>query len=142
MNAKVEPAELDETVAAEVVAEGGGREVTLEDGRKVTISKCKVRHIAPVVRLLKEVMAQMGVETVGDADTALDMDKIPDLMDLIIGMSGRVFEVVSMMSSLDNEELADLELEDALIVATAVWGLNKDFFLKKVLPLVQGRVGN
>lgn len=123
----------------EVVTENGEWVVTISNGQKVTVNKCKLRHFSTVVQLLKEFMASMGVTDIDKAEEQVsDLNDIGTVMDFISNSTNSVFVALELLTSLDGEEVQELDLDDALVLATLVWERNKDFFLNKVLPMVKG----
>jgi hypothetical protein len=140
MNTVVKDRTLEDDInEAEVVADIQTNSVKISDGSTVAIRKCKAKHIAPVLRLLKEAMGRMGMGTVEEAESAIDTNNIPELMDLLVDLSDSTFTVISLMTDRDEGGIGDLDMEDVFTVAEAVWELNKPFFLSKVLPLLRAR---
>ena len=135
MNATAE-VKADES---EVLAGGGTTNITLSTGVTVDIYKCKVKHFAFMVNLLRSVMARMDITDVGKMEEQADkLESIESLMDFIMECSTDLFHLMSLLTSLSTEDVEELEFEDAYAVILSVWGLNKDFFLNKVLPVVKG----
>lgn len=111
--------------------------VPIKDGdEKVGIRKCRVRDL----RLISDAMAtlsnELGITSSGDMST--DLDSAAAILKLITKCAEEVYKVCSELSSLTVEEFEALDLDDGILVATKIFDVNKDFFLKQVKPLLGG----
>jgi len=110
--------------------------VQLSDGRDVEIRRCKVLQISRVLRLLSDFFNEMKVKRVGDLPK-VDLQNPTVLLNLLANYADQVFEVSAMLTSLEEKDVQQLEMDDAILVVREVWLLNQNFFLKKILPMVQ-----
>lgn len=125
------------TIAAGDVIADVPRVVQLTDGREVEIRRCKVLQISRVLRLVSDFFAELKVEKVGDLPK-VDLQNPAIILNLLANYTDQVFEVGAMLTSLDDKEMQDLDMDDAILVVREVWLLNQSFFLQRILPLVQG----
>ncbi len=134
-----EPATEDEATEATIEAgDAIANEpviVELGDGREVEIRRCKVLQISRVLRLVRDFFKDLKVEKIGDIPQ-VDLQNPTMLLGLLVDYADQVFEVTSMLTSLDEKDMQELEMDDAILVVREVWLLNQNFFLQKILPLV------
>jgi len=112
------------------------RIVQVSGGRDVEIHRCKVLQISRVLRLVSDFFAELKVERVGDLPK-VDLQNPAIILQLFANYADQVFEVAAMLTSLNEEEMQELEMDDAILVVREVWLLNQNFFLLKILPMVQ-----
>jgi hypothetical protein len=117
--------------------------VPLRDGRHVKIHKCQLRHLAAVARYVQKVQALamtdpvLGNAITQHADDLTALIKDPTFVtQLVIHLEEDTYKLVSDFCSLPRDELASLELDEALEVIVRVVGDNLDFFVGRVLPMV------
>ena len=110
--------------------------VELGDGREVEIHRCKVLQISRVLRLVSDFFNDLKVTKVGDLPQ-IDLQNPSIILQLFANYADQVFEVTSLLTSLDEKEMRELDMDDAILVVREVWLLNQNFFLEKILPLVQ-----
>lgn len=124
-----------------------GHEVILADGRKVALSKMKVRYLKPTLALIRKVIAGVSFATAsapvmtGDAGVlaaaAPESLITPDvILQLIADNLDDALTLISYHTSLTNEEMQELDLDAALPIIGGVVALNYDFFTSQVLPLL------
>lgn len=123
--------EAGDTIADEPVV------VKIKSGRTVAINRVKVLQISRVLRLVSDFFKELKVEKVGDLPL-LDLQNPAVILNLVANYTDQTFEVVVMLTDLTQEEVNELEMDDALLIAKEVWLLNQNFFLAKILPLVSG----
>jgi len=111
--------------------------IQLADGRDVEIRRCKVLQISRVLRLVSDFFNELKVTKLGDLP-AIDLQNPALILQLFANYADQVFEVAAMLTSLDKKEMEELEMDDAILIVREVWLLNQNFFLLKILPLVQG----
>lgn len=114
------------------------RTVTLSNGTKVDIYKCKLKHFARVVTFVRDVFNALGITREEDANK-LDFDDLPTMLDVIAGQVESLTEVTSMMCSLPKDKVEELEMDDALAVMVAIVELNRDFFMNQVMKVIAER---
>jgi divalent metal cation (Fe/Co/Zn/Cd) transporter len=129
--------ELDKAADALNTIAGVGKTafVTLADGATVEIYKCKTKQVGLVLKLASSVMRELGFTTFNEVKISLDNPA--NIADMLASVSDDVFTVAAELCSLSYEAFMDLAVDDALHVVIAIFELNKDFFLQRVLPLVQ-----
>lgn len=124
------------TEAVDALTESGF-EVTLGDGTEVQIFKCKVKHIAKLTQFGELLFSELGIN---DFDSV--QSKTANLFDpaFIMGMLSRHTDefvgLLAVFCDLSTEALEELDLDDALAVATKAYEVNKDFLMKKVMPIL------
>ena len=121
--------------------------ITLSTDVKVTINKVKLKDIGKILKIGKLVMAgiakakkdsAMRVAVMGPVDTietldAADSDRNSTIVDLISDHFDTIVKVTSMLSSAEETELNDMELDDAVLVIMGVVETNKRFFTERVV---------
>ena len=122
--------EAGDTIANEPVV------VKIKSGRDVSINRVKVMQISRVLRLVSDFFNELKVEKMGDLPS-LDLKNPALILNLIAKYTDQVFEVVVMLTDLTEEEVKEMEMDDAILIAREVWLLNQNFFLAKILPLVK-----
>lgn len=136
-----QPASEEE--AAEATIEAGDaianapHVVELADGRKVDVYRCKVMHISRVLRLVHDFFTELKVESTGDLPK-IDLTNPTLILQLFANYTVQVFEVATLLTSLSEDEMQNLEMDDAILIVREVWLLNQNFFLLKILPLTAG----
>jgi len=125
----------DATIAAGDVIANTPVTVELSDGRKVEIRRCKVLQISRVLRLVSDFFSELKVKKIGDLPQ-IDLQDPSVILQLFANYADQVFEVTALLTSLNEEEMQELEMDDAILVVREVWLLNQNFFLQKILPLV------
>ena len=130
---------------AEVIARHGGKATTtLEDGTVVEIKNARVGQIGTVLKFLKIMVKKLEIISTKEQYLKARFEAITEdplqMIELFEVAEDHVWEVLAALTSLTEEEVKDLELDDAIKVAKIAWELNKDFFFKKVLPLALGSI--
>lgn len=131
-NGKVQTAE-----EATELLYGGNCVVAMSDGTNVEIRKVTLRTLPLLVSYLQSVMDSLVVVDSNGAITGVaDMKNPSSVLHLISQHLDPSYDVLVALTSLDKERLLDLPLDDVLVVAQRLWGVNVDFFVKKVAPLL------
>lgn len=113
-------------------------DITLADGvTTVEIRRCKVLQLSSVLRLVRDFFADLKVEKAGDLPK-IDLQNPTVILRLFSDYSDQVFAVAASLTSLSEEEMVSLDMDDALLVVKEVWTLNQNFFLQKILPMAGG----
>lgn len=116
---------------------------TLSDGTKVRIRKCPLKHLPDILRLVSRVFETLGFRDLNDKeamDNMVEMTSDPVfLLQTFANMSDDILSVLSKLVEFPEGKgpLEEVDADDALQLAMAAWGLNKDFFLNKILPMLQ-----
>jgi len=119
--------------------------VKYHDGRgtiqTAEVYKCKLKQLAPVLRLVSEVLKSLGFTDITDTNAQDDLIARTNdpgfILQLIANSADDVMKVASTLCSLSEDELGDLDLDDATVILLKVWEVNESFFLQKVLPMLK-----
>ena len=107
--------------------------VTLPVAQKeVAIRKVTLRTLRPIVNLLSHIMEDLKLSA--NNLPAVDLNNPALILKLISNNYDPVVAIAAEHSSVNEEELRDMDMSDAVLVVQAVALLNKDFFMNKVLP--------
>lgn len=110
--------------------------VTLKDGAEVHLYKCKTKDVGPVLELVAYALEQMDITSLSSTAN-LNLDNPALFLQLIANSSDKLFSLAARLCSLQREEFLELELDDSLAIVTELFRINKDFFLKSILPIVR-----
>ncbi|WP_131111582.1 DUF6631 family protein [Sulfuricystis thermophila] len=69
---------------------------------------------------------------------AADLSAEPDWFDLLARHGEAVLELLAITTRRERAWVNDLSLEDAVTLAAAVFEVNADFFVGRVVPAIQG----
>lgn len=107
--------------------------VTLPDfGKEVVIKKVTLRTMRPVTELLGKVMVDLATE--GNVISSLNLQDPSLILKLISKYYDDVIATIVPLTSLTADDLLDMSTDESVLVIQAVLALNRDFFIKKVLP--------
>lgn len=118
------------------------RAIELGSGRKVEVSLCKVRHIGRVAKIIGAMVAVLSASGVsfekGEAQRSVEraFQEPEFLFKLLAELADDTYALMALLSSLELEEVMDLNLEDAVILLGAILQDNYSFFVTKVAPVV------
>jgi hypothetical protein len=119
-------------------------QITLSTGQTVEVYKCRLKQVGPVLGLLSRLLSDLGVVNIDDDEKLGDLEKrLSDpsaLLQLIAKYSEEIPVTAALLTSMSEDQVSELELEDALALVTKVWEVNSDFFSKQILPLL-GKAG-
>lgn len=108
----------------------------LYDGTSVEIYKCKMRQMGVVSHFLQIAFKAMGVTKVSgkgeDAALNIDLNNPQVLLGALDECYEDTIKVIASLCALDEEQVRDLDLDDAIMVIGKIIEVNKDFFLKRV----------
>ena len=110
--------------------------ISLKDGTEVEIYKCKAKNIGRVMDFIAFIMTEMKIDSFGDMPTEIDLKDPNLILPLLTKAAARIIYLSADLCSLSKEEVEELELDDMIKLVTAQFEVNKDFFLKNVLPSV------
>ena len=144
---QIEAAEEKAVEVAETIARRKGvAVVTLEDGEtEVEVRNAKVGQIGLVLKFLKVVIRSLEIKSAKpeylQARFAELQANPESLMDLLLTVDENIWDVLAALTSLKGaNEVRSLDIDDAVKIGKVAWELNKDFFLKKVLPIALGTI--
>ena len=109
--------------------------VALGSGVTVEVYKCKARNVGTILSLALHIMEEMHIKTLGDLPD-INMKDPSFFLQLISKTSDRLYVAAEELCGLSYEEILDLELDDAIKLILQVVTVNKDFFLQKVMPIL------
>lgn len=104
------------------------------DNRTIGIRKCRVKDLRLVSRAISILAAELGIDTTGKLN--VDIRDASVILKLISNCADQVYLVCASLSSLDNEDFEDLDIDDGVAIATKVYEVNRDFFVEKVYPMI------
>ncbi len=104
-------------------------------GKEVGIRKITLRTMKPVTDLLSRVLEDLKLDA-GNLPS-VDLGSPAMILKLISKHYDEVMGIVVAHSTLEMDELLDMDTDESVLVIQAVIALNKDFFTKKVLPNLQ-----
>lgn len=139
--------------------------VTLTDGRKVEIRAAKVKNIRQITEFIQRfvmnfepdaLVSMLGMVS-RKQEAKLREGESPYLLDTaqmvkdVAGETSLVLQVVNhglealqefvpMFTDMEAAEFEELDLDDAAVVAFAVFGRNYHFFTRRVLPVLRGSI--
>ena len=109
------------------------QKITLPSSKKeVKIKKVTLRTMKPVMDLIAEVLEELQLSV--DNLPTVNLQNPALLLKLISNRFEQVIAVAGKLSSLTEDELLDMDMDESVIVVQAIVALNKDFFTTKVLP--------
>ena len=122
---------------------GGNNTLTLSDTSEVTIMVCNGESLPRLLNFAATVSEDLGL-SLSDADgiKAKLLDKADDvsfILKLISKYTDDVYALTGAMTSLGSAEaVKQLPIDDILNVLLRVIAVNRDFFMKRVLPIFKG----
>lgn len=101
-------------------------------GKPLEIKRMKVRHITPVVMIIKPFAAELKA-----------MGKVAgeDLPMLVMQHTPQVIELVSVLSDVPVDQVGEWEIPDLINVFAKLLEVNIDFFIQSVIPSLSKAVG-
>lgn len=130
-----------------LIVEGGATKLTLSTG-DVTLKVCDGNTLPKLLRFGASLAKDLGLSLSNPEsikERLLDkVDEIEFILNLIANKADEVYELLGCMSSLGNKEaVGALGLDDLYSLAQGVVHVNRDFFMKRVLPaLVKNAIAN
>ncbi len=123
--------------AAEVLY-GTPDAVTLSDGSKVVVKKVTLRTLPGLVSYLQTVLNSLLVtDEQGFMVGTVDMKNPTTILNLIANHLQPTYAVVLSLTSLTEDRLLDMPLDDVLTTVQRLWELNADFFTQRIAPLLE-----
>lgn len=124
--------------------------VVLGGGRRVDVSKLKVRYIQRALTLVSSIFRKLNELSLGAKpdDPQLSFELLAAIADrsapvnvsailqLIADNWEEAFELIRLHTSLDKKDTDDLDIDDAVILIAAVVKRNASFFERTVVPLL------
>jgi hypothetical protein len=113
-----------------------GASVTV-GGKPVDIRPLTIGQLPKLVREARPVIdAVLELEDLPEEDSA---DMVALVLDLIENHAERVFAAASICSGLPVQEVEAADLDEFVLLASKVVEVNRDFFVRKLGPLLAGR---
>lgn len=126
--------------AVKVLSESPSGVVELVSRGPVEVRVCNGRGLPVMLNLVSEVASDLDL-TLADAEGIEKrllgkMNDVGFLLKFIAKHAQGVYEVTALVTSLETADaVADLPIDDLLTVVMRVVEVNKDFFIKRVLPM-------
>lgn len=121
------PGVTEKAMADLTVATAAGKEVTLSTGAKVVVKPLKFRQTVQTLNMLPpllktlEKLKEDGIDDIG-------------LNDFLTVAPTTLENIARMSSDINPDFFESAETLDAMDVLAAVWEVNQDFFVNKLLP--------
>jgi len=106
-------------------------EVTLPT-RTVKIKKVTLRTMKPITEFIGMVISDMKLNV--DTLPSVDLKDPALILKLISKYYDDVMRITVEHCDVPLDDLLDMGMDESVLVVTSVIALNKDFFMKKVLP--------
>ena len=118
------------------VLEPSGSSVPYQ-GRVIDVRPIKVGQVPAIVRAARPVIdAVLALESLPDSD---DTAMVDVLLDLLGTHGDAVFVAAALFTGESEDTLRDGDIDEFIRLATAVIGVNRDFFAQRVAPLLKER---
>ena len=143
---QLDAAEEKAIEAAETIARSKGKAiVTLADGEtEVEVKNAKVGQIGLVLRFMKVMIKSLDIKSAKPEylkARIAELQQNPEsMLELFLTVDEHIWEVLAALTDLETQEVMELDLDDATKIGKVAWELNRNFFLKKVLPLALGTI--
>lgn len=122
-------------------AKKGDRVVPLSDGTNIEVLECRVKHIGPIVRLIREAFDILEVKKMDDFKE-IKLGDPEVFLKLIAEGSDSLFKVGAVLCSMSLDDFEELPIDDAMAILLKEFEVNKDFFMDRVIPLVTKQFGS
>lgn len=109
----------------------------LESGDIVEVYKCKVRQLGKISKLIKLLLKELGVDSINTGEVAIDLNDPQVYFALFESCEDAMLDVLASLCSLEREQVEDLDIAEAIELTLCIFTLNRDFFLKRALPLIK-----
>ena len=104
-------------------------------GQDVAVKKVTLRTLKPVTALIALFLEDLKITA--DNLPSVDLQNPALILKLISNYYEKVLEIVVSLSSVSIDQLLDMDTDESVLLIQAIIVLNKDFFMKKVLPNLQ-----
>jgi hypothetical protein len=116
---------------------GSADTVTTSDGGEVAVKKVTLRTLPSLVEYLQTVIDSLVVtDTVTGESRMIDMHSPQAVLHLISKHLKPTYGVVLSLTSLKEDQLLDMPMDDVLLVVQRLWEVNATFFTQKIVPLL------
>lgn len=123
--------------AAEVLY-GPADVVKLSDGSTVIVKKVTLRTLPGIVTYLQTVLDSLLVlDDEGRMAGMIDVKNPTMVLHLIAEHLQPTYEVVLSLTSLTEDRLLDMPMDDVLTTVQRLWEVNVDFFTQRIAPLLE-----
>jgi len=138
MEATIDNFDMDAWVAA-IGKDGSLPFVTISTGKDVEIKKVSPVQLVLVLDLLKALTKHLKIKKLDDlADIAASIEEPVQFLEMCSQSMEPLLKLVSALSNLNEETVKKgLDLDDLIFVIWAQWEVNKSFFTKRLLPMIQ-----
>lgn len=108
--------------------------VVLIAGEEVTVRTIRVKDVSTVLKHIRPIATLLAESTKGG-------HKAFDVLTAMESSADDVIALVTLLSGIEPAKVAELELDDMIQLTQKVLEVNLDFFIRKVLPLLSGAMG-
>jgi hypothetical protein len=105
------------------------RTVMVRD-RSVEVKPLRVKHLSRAARLAEPILRAVSDE----GTTGVNWVRVMQHADEVVGLC-------ALATGLDEEFVGDLELDELMAIASAVFEVNADFFVRRLLPAAVEAMG-
>lgn len=117
----------------------GAAQVTLNDGRSISVFVCSGEVLSKLLRFVARVSDDLHLnlsDTKGIEEKLLQqLDNVSFILNLIANYADDIYDLAGCMSSLETAAaVKELPVDDVLKVVINVIGVNRTFFTTRVLP--------
>lgn len=123
---------------AAAVLYGPADAVKLSDGSTVIVKKVTLRTLPGLVTYLQTVLDSLLVlDDEGRMAGMIDVKNPTMVLHLIAEHLQPTYEVVLSLTSLTEDRLLDMPMDDVLTTVQRLWEVNVDFFTQRIAPLLE-----
>lgn len=129
-----------------------GQDVKLSDGTTITVKPIKLGQLPRFVKAIRPIFGALvaltpdtsspGVEGGQGAEPDADPAAVPDvdpaaIIELYADHGESIAEALAIVTGETRARLDALDLEEALALILALWEVNRDFFVHRLLPMLK-----
>lgn len=125
-----------------------GQDVTLASGETITVKPITVGQLPRFVKAIRPAFGALvalapassspegeGGQGAGDTKEGSDLDPV-ELLDLYAEHGPAINEAITICTGMKAEAVDSLQLDEAFSLLQALWTVNRDFFVHRVLPML------
>lgn len=104
-------------------------EVVLSTGERVTVRPVVLRQLSAFAAAVAPIANTVAAQPPGASEAAL--------LVMVLQHGDSLAEALTITTSLPEDRVGELGMDDTLALALAVFRVNKEVFLKRLLPMLQ-----
>lgn len=125
-----------------------GQDVTLAGGQIITVKPITVGQLPRFVKAIRPAFGALvalapatsspeaaGGQGAGDTTDTTELDPV-ELLDLYAEHGPAINEAITICTGMKAEAVDSLQLDEAFSLLQALWTVNRDFFVHRVLPML------